>query len=194
VAVYLDSEMMEVEGVLSDLEGRFLADMASRAPGLILEIGSYKGRSTCYLASKTDNMVVALDLWDMRPEGFKPSKKVSQRGYYKPETFKMFKENIKKQGLINVLPVKGDSREIGKIWNLDLGMLWIDGDHTYAGALSDYRHFSCFVQPGGYIAFHDYVIKDVRKVIEESVIPSGLWEDYKLVDTVWAATRKPKDE
>ena len=31
-------------------------------------------------------------------------------------------------------------------------------------------------------------------MIEESVIPSGFWEDFKLVDTVWAASRKHKDE
>jgi len=184
VAVYLDLAVNDVEGILSSIEGAFLAQMAAQVEDTILEIGSYKGRSTCYLASATNNLVVALDLWDLRSEDFKPSRKVTQRGYYKLETFKVFKENVDRKGLTNILPVKGDSKEIGKIWNIPLGMLWIDGDHAYSGVLSDYQSFHRFVRPGGFLAFHDFVIRDVQRVVEESVIPSGLWEDYKLVGSI----------
>lgn len=184
--------MNDVEGVLSASEGEFLSQMAALSEGTILEIGSYKGRSTCFLASSTKNVVVALDLWDLREAEFKPSTRVKMRGFYKPETFEIFKKNIKRKGLVNVISVKGDSKEVGKIWNMPLGMLWIDGDHSYAGVLSDYNLFSNFVTAGGFLAFHDFQIENVRKVIETHVIPSGLWEDYKMVDTVWAARRKQK--
>lgn len=186
--------MNDVEGVLAASEGEFLSQMAALSEGVILEIGSYKGRSTCYIASSTESKVVALDLWDLREAGFKPSKRVAMRGFYKPETYEIFKKNIRRKGLANVTPVKGDSKEVGKIWNIPLGMLWIDGDHSYAGVLSDYLLFSGFVKPGGFLVFHDFVIEDVRRVIETHVIPSGLWEDYKMVETVWAAKRKPQQE
>lgn len=39
----------------------------------------------------------------------------------------------------------------------ELDVLFIDGDHTYAGAMGDYDTYRGFVRPGGLIAFHDIV-------------------------------------
>ena len=38
-----------------------------------------------------------------------------------------------------------------------LDVLFIDGDHSYAGAQSDYLLYKDLVRPGGYIVFHDIV-------------------------------------
>lgn len=38
-----------------------------------------------------------------------------------------------------------------------LDVLFIDGDHTFAGAAADFRLHRQFVRPGGLIAFHDIV-------------------------------------
>lgn len=38
-----------------------------------------------------------------------------------------------------------------------LDVLFIDGDHNYAGAKADFDCYSPFVRPGGLIAFHDIV-------------------------------------
>ena len=38
-----------------------------------------------------------------------------------------------------------------------IDLLFIDGDHTFAGALADCRFYSQFVAPRGLIAFHDIV-------------------------------------
>lgn len=38
-----------------------------------------------------------------------------------------------------------------------LDVLFIDGDHTYAGVQSDYELYAPLVRPGGLIAFHDIV-------------------------------------
>jgi cephalosporin hydroxylase len=41
--------------------------------------------------------------------------------------------------------------------NRPLDVLFIDGDHSYAGVASDFEMFSPLVRPGGLIGFHDIV-------------------------------------
>jgi predicted O-methyltransferase YrrM len=50
----------------------------------------------------------------------------------------------------------GNSADIAKSWHKPLELLWIDGDHSYEGVLSDINNWEKFVLKGGMIAFHDY--------------------------------------
>lgn len=50
----------------------------------------------------------------------------------------------------------GNSIEIANNWDKPLELLWIDGDHSYKGVLSDIESWAKFVITGGMIAFHDY--------------------------------------
>jgi predicted O-methyltransferase YrrM len=38
-----------------------------------------------------------------------------------------------------------------------LELLFVDGDHSYAGAKADFERWSAFVRPGGHLLFHDAV-------------------------------------
>src|SRR5262249_36878149 len=38
-----------------------------------------------------------------------------------------------------------------------LDVLFVDGDHTYAGVREDFARYSPLVRPGGIVAFHDIV-------------------------------------
>lgn len=62
----------------------------------------------------------------------------------------------------NVRVITGDSHrpetksKLAAILGHDrLGLLFIDGDHTYEGVKQDFEMYKEFVSPGGYIAFHD---------------------------------------
>jgi hypothetical protein len=99
---------------------------------------------------------------------------------------------MEKHNLTNVISVKGDSRAIGKTWDKPIGGLFIDGDHRYKFALSDYRLFAKHVVDDGWLAIHDYCISDVRKVIDEIIIPSRLWTDFELIETLWVTKRGQK--
>lgn len=47
-------------------------------------------------------------------------------------------------------------------------LLFIDGDHSYAGEIADYRAYEPFVRRGGIIALHDtHAIPDVGRVFNE---------------------------
>jgi len=183
----LEMIIKNIEGIMSNAECLKLNRLAELSESSILEIGAYKGKSTACIASGTKHNVYSLDLWDLRSADFKPSRKVTSRGYYLNKTYKQFSENI--SNFSNVVPVKGDSKEIGKIWRIDLGMLFIDGDHTFDGFLSDYSLFTPYVISGGFLAVHDYVIEPVAKVIEEIIKPSGLWDSFELTDSLWTARK-----
>jgi MMP 1-O-methyltransferase len=185
----LETIINNVSGIMSESECLKLNNLARHSEDDILEIGAYKGRSTCCIASGTKHNLYSMDLWDLRNADFKPSKKVTSRGYFLTDTYKQFLDNISLFSLRNVISIKGDSKEIGKIWRINLGMLFIDGDHTYEGFLSDYSLFSKYVISGGFLAVHDYVIKPVATVIEEVIKPSGLWESFELTDSLWSAKR-----
>ena len=158
--------------------------MASKVPPdlAIVELGSFKGKSTSYLA-RGKASVFAIDQWDS----------VSGNPIYNDsKTFKEFLEITK--GL-NVTPLKGNTSEISKVWTRPIGLLFIDAGHGFDDVSQDYRSWSPFVQ--GYIAFHDYdpncqdlKFNGVHKVVETILKPSGLWTDYEIVGSIFTARRK----
>jgi len=82
-----------------------------------------------------------------------------------------------------------DSKTV--IWNKEIDILLIDGDHTYSGVTNDYRKFEPFVREGGIILIHDvlWAHKPVIKFfwnevkLPKSVLPlskSGMGIIYKI--------------
>lgn len=66
------------------------------------------------------------------------------------------------QHFTDVHAVYGDSKapdtiqQVADILNgRQVGWLYIDGDHSFEGAQSDYNNYKQFVKPNGYIGFHD---------------------------------------
>lgn len=79
-------------------------------------------------------------------------------------------------------------RVLGLLQGQDIHLLFIDGDHSYSGAKSDYEFYRSIVKPGGLIAFHD-INADPKyfSLAEEGGIPRfwrELETDNKLEFTV----------
>ena len=180
----------DITGVLYEEEQSKLHEIAKTTTHPIVNIGVYQGLSTAQLASGTKQSVYAIDIWDERPAGYVPTKRDLMRGYHLKKTQDVFLENMEKHGLTNVIPIKGNSKVVGKTWDTPIGVSFIDGDHHYKSALSDYSLFAKHIVVGGWLAIHDYHIKDVRRVIDEIIIPSGLWTDIELTETLWVCKRK----
>lgn len=140
-----------VEGWLDPGEQRFLFDFAYKLPrdANILEVGSFKGRSTCFLAAAcrgTKRRVFAVDTFNG-----------SDGDYFGHRNFFCdFESNLSHCGVAKyVKPVVGKSCEIAKTWNLPISLLFIDGSHEYGDVLADFRGFFPHVVSGGIVAFHD---------------------------------------
>jgi hypothetical protein len=70
-----------------------------------------------------------------------------------------------------IIPVRGASTEVApevirRVGRIDL--LFIDGDHSYAGCLGDWNAYAPYMSRGGRVAFHDVGwAEGVQRVIAE---------------------------
>lgn len=154
----------DVRGFLPDGEGLRLYEWAleTAVMGPILEIGSYCGRSTIWLAQaakEKQSLVFAVDHHrgseEHQPgESHHDTELVDAKGDV--DTLTMFRRNIRLAGLENeVIPVVTDSTRFARSWSGQLGMVFIDGGHSLSAALADFRAWAPRVLPGGILAIHD---------------------------------------
>lgn len=154
----------DVQGFLDDNEGAYLHTLAEQAAteGPILEVGSWCGRSTIWLAAaaqRHQTVVFALDHHrgseEHQPgEMFHDSHLIDDTG--RVDTFSAFRRNIASSGLDDwVVPIVTSSETLARFWQTPLGMLFIDGGHSLDAALTDWRGFAQWLRPGGILAIHD---------------------------------------
>jgi len=146
-----------VEGWMTDAQARRLWDAARRvAPGgQIVEIGSFRGRSTIILAKAVPETVVltAIDPHgggDRGPNEYDPD---AQRGDADHETFHA---NLRDAGVdARVRHVRRPSAAaLGEVAG-EIDLLYIDGAHRYRFAKPDIEHWGTRVAPGGSMLIHD---------------------------------------
>jgi len=149
---FISEEMPDVRGYLNDTEGRLLAEMASGKK--CLEIGSYYGRSTIWMA-RTAEHVWAVDTWDSWGTGV--------------DTLVPFKANAEKYGVTDKITICGGKlnkvkdangyTDLSACASAEFGpfdFVFIDGDHTEMAVQEDFDQALPLVVSGGFIAFHDY--------------------------------------
>ena len=145
-----------IEGFLvSPAQERWLfgAARSLRSGAVIVEIGSFKGRSTSCLAygcRGSRKHVFAIDTFEGNTKDFTPGT-LFERPFYQE-----FVRNIEANGLSQyVTPLSGQSVDIAKAWTRPIDLLFIDGGHEYEDVLSDFESFFPHVVDGGMVAFHD---------------------------------------
>jgi predicted O-methyltransferase YrrM len=140
---------------------RTAAAYAARGP--VLEIGTYCGKSTIYLAAAArdaDQMVITVDHHHGSEENqagweYHDTTLVDQRTG-RLDTLPHFRATLAEAGLeSDVIAVVGRSAQVARLWRTPLGMLFIDGGHTDAAAQADYANWSPWVTRGGALAIHD---------------------------------------
>jgi predicted O-methyltransferase YrrM len=152
-------------GFLTEREARFLALLAAATPvqGTILEIGSFKGKSTVALASIAQRYglgkVVAVD-------PFTAPASTDPKLHGADSTYNEFSRTLAQAGLTSSVEVhRRFSHELAPEWQRPIRVLWIDGDHTYLGAKADLDMFGEHVVEGGVIAFHDVLHNFVGPIL-----------------------------
>jgi hypothetical protein len=150
-----------VEGWLSPREVDFLTLLAAfpTADGDVLEIGSFRGRSTIALAigmqqCQTGNdsppsQLVAVDpMLDDDPLLRQAGSAGSAR--------RQFDVNLSRAGVRELVEFhQAYSFELAPSWNRPLRLLWIDGDHRYDATKQDFDLFLPFLSDGAILAMHD---------------------------------------
>jgi predicted O-methyltransferase YrrM len=146
-----------VEGWLSEDQARRLwnAALEVRAPGQIVEIGSFRGRSTIMLsrAAAEGVQIVAIDPHgggDRGPQEITPDQ---VRG---DEDNRVFRANLERAGVNGrVRHVRQMSDDAHGEVDGPIDMLYVDGAHRYAPARDDIAAWGARVPVGGALLVHD---------------------------------------
>lgn len=151
-----------IEGFLHDLEGFALLQWAAHGGGVgaIVEIGSYVGRSTAFLAAGSQRAgrekVHAVDHFGGSPEHQAGQAFASGILAQEGTTLHRFERNLRQLDLLHhVVPVVASSEVAATGWSGPIRLLFIDGDHSYEASKRDFELWSKFVVPKGAICFHD---------------------------------------
>lgn len=139
------SKITGVPGWESEDEQECLVELASQVPygGLIVEIGSEYGMSASLFIHGSDKSVRLLCIDIM-------------------EDWTEFRTNLTNAGLydesrLHILRANSHTVEWARTLERDMpiDLLFIDGDHSYAGCAADIANFCPHVKVGGVVAFHD---------------------------------------
>lgn len=157
--IYKRIDRVESTTGYSDLQFLFLAARDGWGEGDIVEIGSYKGKST-----------VALALGSKLAE----REKVFSIDPHTDGTKEIFLKNLHNLGVEDyVIPRVNTSEGVAKTFNSKIRLLFIDGNHEYEFVKKDILLWKDFLIEGGIVAFHDYNREGVSRAINELVINSG---------------------
>ena len=168
----------EVDGWLSDMEGEFLYNVAKncKGKGVIVEIGSWKGKSTIWLAkgSKAGNKIRVYAI-DPHIHG----------------TFEEFKSNIKVAKVNDIIiPIIKTSEEAAKTFEEPVEFVFIDGAHEYEMVKLDFLSWFPKLLEGGIIALHDTTgWQGPKKVAKEFVYKSKNFRNVGLVSSITFAQK-----
>ncbi len=146
-------------------EGQALYEIAlAYAPvGPVMEIGTYCGKSTIYLAAAArqyGQTVLTVDHHhgsEEHQEGWEyHDTSLVDPGTGRIDTLPRFRAAIAAAGLEDdVVAVVGRSDRVAQVWRGLLGMVFIDGGHTDEAAQADYEGWAPKVTLGGALVIHD---------------------------------------
>ena len=137
--------------MISEDEAETLMRLAAEVPAeaCIVEVGSYRGRSTTALALGADGAPVY---------AIEPHESFSglYGGEFGPADRRAFFANLLRAGVVERVRLVNLSSEVASEgWTRPIGLLWIDGDHSVEGVRRDFEAWAPYLRPGGLVAFHD---------------------------------------
>jgi MMP 1-O-methyltransferase len=169
----------DIPGWLTDEEGEALYELARacRGDGVIVEIGSWKGKST-----------VCLGLGSQAGSSV-PVYAIDPHADYR---FGDFKDNVERAGIAELVrPIASLSQPAADGFDEPIELLFVDGSHEYDLVLEDFEKWVPKVVDGGWIAFHDTTwTKGPRKVVGQAVYRSRRFKDARFVVGSTTVARK----
>jgi predicted O-methyltransferase YrrM len=176
----------DVDGWLSEAQGRALFDAAAAATGagVIVEIGSWKGRSTTWLASGA--RLAAQRVYAIDPHR-------GSREDPAADTLKEFRDNLARNGLTDAVePMVMTSEEAAARIPGPIELLFIDGDHSYEGVRRDAELWLPRLMNGGIVMFHDAATSAYdgpRRIVRRMVCRSPGFDRVARVGSMVVARR-----
>ena len=150
-------------------------------PGaVLLEIGSYLGASTCFLAAAAQDIgggarAHCVDTW--QNEGMTEAPR---------DTWGEFQANTRAYASC-IIAHRGRSMDVANTFTEHLDLLFIDGDHSYVACKADLEAWLPHLKYGGVLIMHDYGwAEGVKRAVDEIVKPRQNGNGHVMQNTYWA--------
>ena len=169
---------LKIDGFMSQTELAWLAAQASKR-NLIVEIGSWMGRSTRALADNCLGKVLAVDTWKGSDE---PGHVEFLKD--KPEDY-LVKKFLENMAGVNAYAYQLTSLEAAEQFKDEsFDMIFIDAGHEYEDVKADILAWGPLVAEGGVLCGHDYQdgAPGVKKAVDE------LLDGVEVYDSIWYTT------
>jgi len=171
------SHALTVDGWMAESELQWLAEQAL-SHRIIVELGSYLGRSTSALAANCPGMVYALDDWN----GLRDTMDQYGNPWHSPAPEALYRAFLRNtREFHNIVPVKCSHESPTETPQPD--MVFIDGSHEYEDVRRDILYWRSKIAPGGMLCGHDYdsfAWPGVCRAVDE-IFPQGI----RVCGTIW---------
>jgi predicted O-methyltransferase YrrM len=184
-----------IKGFLAHEEGLLLYELTKKycLKNFAVEIGSYCGKSACYIGQACkENKTYLMTIDHHR------GSEEQQYGeeYFDPDEYNYDKEivdtlptllkNIQKFRFEEViLPVVNSSELASKEIENNIDLVFIDGSHTFESARKDYVSWKNKIRIGGILAIHDIYDSEVEGgQAPKEIYEKALSENFKLLKRV----------
>ena len=185
------SNFKNIKGFLKHTEGVALYENTKEVcvHGNAAEIGSYCGKSTCYIAQackENNSLLYAIDHHRGSEEQQKGQEYFDEEIFdvfeNRINTYPLFLKNIKEYELDNFIkPMVMDSISASKEISEAFDFIFIDGSHTYESARNDYKYWKPKLRDGGILAIHDiYDSEDDGGQAPREIYETALREGFTL--------------
>lgn len=181
--------LYKLEGWLSDAEGDKLRELAQLVPDgqCIVELGSYRGKSSCFLAdgSLAGNRVPVhcVDLWEIggQWEDAQPRRHGEPLHQSDPSHHDVFRATTAPYAAV-IVEHNASTLDVAASWDGGpVGLLFVDADHRYESTLADLQAWEPHFAPGAMVAIHDYGNRDYPDVRRATLDWLGQHVDSMLV-------------
>lgn len=165
---------LEIPGWMTKAELYWLAEQAADRR-VIIEVGSWQGRSTKALASMTKGLVISIDSL------------AGESGTPVDDLDGLFRDHLKAE-------IESGKVEVVRKPSLDAAqdyfdgfadMVFIDGCHEYPAPLEDIRAWRKVVRRDGLVCGHDRWLPGVERSLDEYSASEGGNSVQRAVDSIW---------
>jgi predicted O-methyltransferase YrrM len=166
--------LLELDGATSPEVLRHLFELAQCVrDGCIVEVGSWRGRSTAALALGSQR-AYRVPVYAIEPhEEFRG---IGGAEFGSADRVVFF-QNMLRVGTLDVVRLVNLSSEyVTRSWPMPVGLLWIDGDHRYRGVRNDILCWLPHLRPDATVFFDDATnpLTGPYHVVEE-MVRGGRW-------------------
>lgn len=162
-------------------------DDVSDVPGNVLEIGSFKGKTTVFLSHAIEVLDLEKRLYTVDPYTSEAgevgcSDENIDSAY---ETFRQSTDDLDNHEHVR----KYSDEALSRFEDATFSLVFVDGDHTYDGVMADYRNYASLLADGGIMVFDDYanpqwpgVGRAVKTIVDEGdlSVDRRMWKTIHL--------------